>query len=206
VDTQAGIRIKSRRGRGGVVSDLRFSNWTMRNVGTAIDVTNFYMMEGETKESRVAMPKSATTPSFQNIAIDGVTIDGAKQLIDVDGLPESPIDGLRISDVVGTGTLGAHLVHASGMELHSVQLNVEQGPAFLIEDCTEAELDHVASRRLAKGEPVVRVERSEGTLVRDSRTFAGVGSGVLVLVPVGEAPGIRVAGNMAAAGMEIVER
>src|ERR1035441_5214859 len=95
-------------------------------MGTAIDVTNFYMMEGETKESRVAMPKSATTPAFENIAIDGVTVDGAKMLIDVDGLPESPIDGLRISDMIGTGTVGAHLVHASGMELHDVQLNVDK--------------------------------------------------------------------------------
>jgi hypothetical protein len=182
VDTQAGIRIKSRRGRGGVVSNLRFSNWTMRNVGTAIDVTNFYMMEGETKESRVAMPKGPETPGFENIAIDGVTIDGAKQLIDVDGLPESPIDGLRISDVIGTGTLGAHLVHASGMELHNVQLNVEKGPAFLVEDCPEAELDHIASRKLPKDEPVVRMVRSQGSIVRNSRTFAGIGSDVLLSV------------------------
>jgi hypothetical protein len=98
------------------------------------------------------------------------------------------------------------MVHASGMELHNVQLNVEHGPAFLMEDCTEAELDHVASRRLAKGEPVVRIERSEGAIVRDSRTFAGVGSGVLVSVPAGEAKGVRTAGNVAAAGMEMVER
>lgn len=180
VDTEAGIRIKSRRGRGGVVSNLRFSNWTMRNVGKAIEVTNFYMMEGETKETRVAMPKSATTPAFENIAINGVTIDGAKQLIDVDGLPESPIDGLRISDVIGTGTLGAHLVHATGLELHNVQLNVEKGPAFLVEDCPEVELDHIASRKLAKDEPVVRMERSAGAIVRNSRTFAGVGSDVLL--------------------------
>ena len=205
VDTEAGIRIKSRRGRGGVVSDLRFSNWTMRNVGTAIEVTNFYMMEGETKESRVAMPKSATTPEFANIAITGVTIEGAKKLIDVDGLPESPIDGLRISDVIGTGTVGAHLVHASGLELHNVQMNVAQGPAFLMEDCTESELDHVASRRLASDEPVVRLERSEGTIVRDSRTFAGVGSGALVSVPVGGSSGVRLVGNVAGVGMEIVE-
>jgi ribosomal protein L24 len=205
VDTEAGIRIKSRRGRGGVVSDLRFSNWTMRNVGTAIEVTNFYMMEGETKESRVAMPKSANTPGFANIAITGVTIEGAKKLIDVDGLPESPIDGLRISDVIGTGTVGAHLVHASGLELHNVQMNVAQGPAFLMEDCTESELDHVASRRLASDEPVVRLERSEGTIVRDSRTFAGVGSGALVSVPVGGSSGVRLVGNVAGVGMEIVE-
>ncbi len=204
VDTEAGIRIKSRRGRGGVVSDLRFSNWTMRNVGTAIDVTNFYMMEGETKESRVAMPKGPGTPGFENIAIDGVTIDGAKQLIDVDGLPESPIDGLRISDVIGTGTVGAHIVHASGMELHNVQLNVAKGPAFLVEDSPETELDDVASRRLPKDEPVVRMERSERSVVRDSRTFAGVGSGVLISVGSQNAGSVSTAGLIAAAGKAVV--
>jgi polygalacturonase len=204
VDTEAGIRIKSRRGRGGVVSDLRFSNWTMRNVGKAIEVTNFYMMEGETKESRVAMPKSATTPGFENIAIDGVTIDGAKQLIDVDGLPESPIDGLRISDVIGTGTVGAHLVHAAGLELHNVQLNVEKGPAFLMEDCPEAELDHVASRHLASNEPVVRIVRSEGSIVRDSRTFSGVGDGVLVSVAEEKAGSVATQGLITATGKAVV--
>jgi polygalacturonase len=204
VDTEAGIRIKSRRGRGGTVSNLRFSNWTMRNVGTAIEVTNFYMMEGETKESRVAMPKSATTPAFENIAINGVTIDGAKQLIDVDGLPESPIDGLRISDVIGTGMLGAHLVHASALELHNVQLNVSNGPAFLVEDCPEAEFDHIASRRLPKNEPVARIERSPGTVVRNSRTFAGVGSEVLLSVAPEMRGAITTEGLVAAPGRDVV--
>jgi polygalacturonase len=200
VDTQAGIRIKSRRGRGGMVSNLRFSNWTMRNVGTAIEVTNFYMMEGETKESRVAMPKSATTPAFKNIAINGVTIDGAKKLLDVDGLPESPIDGLRISDVIGTGVVGAHLVHASGLELHNIQLNVDKGPAFLVEYCPEAEFDHVASRHLPKDEPVIRIEHSEGSVVRDSRTFANVGDGVLISVGLQKPASVSTEGVFAASG------
>ena len=46
-DTQIGIRIKSRRGRGGYIKDVRFNNWAMENVGQAINVTNFYSMEGE---------------------------------------------------------------------------------------------------------------------------------------------------------------
>jgi hypothetical protein len=138
------------------------------------------MMEGETKESRVSAPKGPGTPAFENIAINGVTIDGAKKLIDVDGLPESPIDGLRISDVIGTGTVGAHIVHASAVELHNVEMNVAQGPAFLMENCPEAELDHVASRKEPANEPVVRLERSPGAIVRNSRTFAQVGNGVLV--------------------------
>ena len=205
VDTQAGIRIKSRRGRGGVSSNLRFSNWTMRNVGTAIDITNFYMMEGETREPHgVLVPKAANTPGFENIAIDSVTIDGAKQLINVDGLPESPIDGLRISDVIGTGTLGAHLVHASAMDLHNVQLNVETGPAFLVEDCPEAELDHVASRKLPKDQPVVRIERSPGSIVRNSRTFAGVGSDVLLSVDPQMRGQITTEGLMAAPNRDVV--
>ena len=47
VDTENGIRIKSRRGRGGVVEDARFDNWTMENVGTGIVVTSYYVMGGE---------------------------------------------------------------------------------------------------------------------------------------------------------------
>ena len=35
-DTENGARIKSARGRGGVVEDIRFDNWTMENVGEAI--------------------------------------------------------------------------------------------------------------------------------------------------------------------------
>jgi len=52
IDTANGARIKSRRGRGGVVEDVRFDNWTMENVGEAIVVTNYYLMEGETRTAQ----------------------------------------------------------------------------------------------------------------------------------------------------------
>src|SRR5947207_10756912 len=47
-ETEVGIRLKSRRGRGGGVEDVRFDNWTMRNVGQGIVVTSYYVMGGET--------------------------------------------------------------------------------------------------------------------------------------------------------------
>ena len=47
--TQMGIRIKSRRGRGGGVEHVRFNNWTMENVGQGINVTNYYVMAGEAR-------------------------------------------------------------------------------------------------------------------------------------------------------------
>jgi polygalacturonase len=70
--TQMGVRIKSRRGG---VEDVRFNNWTMENVGTGIDVTNYYIMEGEVKTGDG--PVSVRTPVFRNIAVGGVTMNPA---------------------------------------------------------------------------------------------------------------------------------
>jgi polygalacturonase len=100
VDTAYGARIKSRSGRGGVVEDVNFDNWTMENVGHAIEVTNYYLMEGEKRTSE--QPVSPKTPIFRNIALSNMTISGSKVLIAIDGLPEMPVQGLRISNVIGS--------------------------------------------------------------------------------------------------------
>jgi len=73
--TQRGIRIKSRRGRGGFIENVRFDNWTMDHVGTAINVTNYYKMEGEVYAGDTTV--SNRTPSFRNIAISNITINHA---------------------------------------------------------------------------------------------------------------------------------
>ena len=110
MEPQIGVRIKSRRGRGGVVEDVRFNNWTMENVGMGINVTSYYLMEGETKTSEESV--SVRTPVFRNIAISHMTINHAQTAIDIEGLPEMPISGLRISDVIALGEdRHARLIH-----------------------------------------------------------------------------------------------
>ena len=123
-DTENGARIKSRRGRGGVVEDIRFDNWTMENVGEAIVVTNYYLMEGERRTS--GQPVSNRTPIFRNIAVSHMTIDGARTLIDIEGLPEMRIQNLRISDVIGTGKVGMKAAYTDGLELHDVQTRIRR--------------------------------------------------------------------------------
>ena len=172
--TQMGVRIKSRRGRGGVVEDLRFDNWTMENVGQAINVTNYYMMEGEVPSADE--PVSKRTPIFRNIAISNMTINRARVVIDVEGLPEMPISGLRISDVIATGQIGMKAYHTAGLELHNVQINAESGPAFLVRDSQELDLDTIATRQPLAGVPVVRLDNCPGAIVRNSRAFPGTGT------------------------------
>jgi hypothetical protein len=172
--TQMGVRIKSRRGRGGGVENVRFDNWTMQNVGTAINVTNYYMMEGEVKSA--AEPVSVRTPVFRDIAISNMTIHGARVAVDVEGLPEMPITALRIRDVVGQAKAGVKAYNTDALELHGVEVDAENGPAFLIRDSKQLELDGVSSRKPHADVPVIRLDHCPGAIVRNSRAFPGTGT------------------------------
>lgn len=170
--TQIGIRIKSRRGRGGFIEDVRFNNWTMTNVGVAIDITNYYSMEGEVYKGDTTIV-SNRTPVFNNIAISNITINHARDLINITGLPEMPIAGLRISDLIGSGKTGIKSTNTIDFELHNVRINVENGPAFLIRNSKELELDNISTTKPLVNTPVIRIESSPGTIVRNSKAFPG---------------------------------
>ena len=180
--TQMGVRIKSRRGRGGAVEDVRFDNWTMRNVGQAINITSYYLMEGEVRTS--AQLVSEKTPVFRNIALSHMTINGARIAINIEGLPEMPISGLRISDVIASAKIGMKAFNTLALELHNVQVNADSGPAFLMQDSKELELDAVTTRKPLGEAPVIRLDRCPGALVRNSRAFAGTAT--FLSVGVGE--------------------
>lgn len=175
VDTENGIRIKSRRGRGGTVEDARFDNWAMENVGTGIVVTSYYVMGGEGKTTEE--PLSKRTPVFRNIAISNVTITHAtKQAIDIEGLPEMSIVGLRLTDIVASGRAGLLATYTDGLELHHVQMNAEVGPALTVANATNLLMDDVTSRQPVLGSPVIRLTKSPGSIMRDSRAFPGTGT------------------------------
>jgi polygalacturonase len=190
--TQVGVRIKSRRGRGGFVEDVRFDNWTMENVRDAIDVTSYYTMEGETKESQPE-PVSERTPRFRNIAISHMTINHSQTAIGVAGLPEMPIMGLRISDVIASAKIGMRGSYTDGLELHHLQVNAEDGPAFLVRDSKELELDDVSTCQPLTNAPVVRLERCPGAIVQSSRAFTGTGT--FLSTPPGELKAMILEGN-----------
>jgi len=190
-ETAMGVRIKSRRGRGGVVENVRFNNWTMEDVGEAINVTSDYLMEGEIKAA--GEPVSERTPVFRDIAVSGMSIQRAKLAIDVVGLPEMPVFGLRISDVIASARSGVRGSFTEAMELHHVQINADTGPAFLVQDSRELELDGLESRQPLADVPVVRLERCPGAILRNSRAFDGTGT--FLSVKPGELDNMVLEGN-----------
>jgi polygalacturonase len=94
--TDRGIRLKSTRGRGGVVEDIRVSNIVMSNIKKEAIVFNL-------KYSKMPQePKSERTPEFRNIYISGLSVRGVQTPLKVVGLEEAPIEGIVMRDVYVT--------------------------------------------------------------------------------------------------------
>jgi polygalacturonase len=167
--TEKGVRIKSTRGRGAVIENVRFDHWTMEDVPEAINVTNYYTRTPEE-------PVSERTPVFRNIAISNMTIVRSNVAINVEGLPEMPVTGLQISNIIASAKTGMKAYNTSRLELRNVQVNPESGPAFLVRDSTDLLLADVSSVHPPAGAPVIRLDRCPGAIVRASRAFDGTGT------------------------------
>lgn len=91
--TDRGIRLKSTRGRGGVVEDIRVTNIVMNNIQREAIVFNL-------KYSKMpAEAKSERTPEFRNIYVSGLTVRDVKTPIKIVGLEEAPITGIVLRDI-----------------------------------------------------------------------------------------------------------
>ena len=191
--TQMGVRLKSRRGRGGGIENVRFDNWVMQDVGQAINITSYYLMEGEMRRD-APEPVSKTTPVFRDVAISNMSIRGARVVANIEGLPEMPISSLRISNIVASAQTGIKARHTDGMELRDVEAAAENGPAFLVRDSVELELYHVSTRKPLADAPVVRLDHTPGAIVRASRAFRGMGT--FLSTGLGELKTIVLEGNV----------
>ena len=166
--TDTGLRIKSQRGRGGVVENVRVNNFVLENVHKqAIEITTLY------SRNIPPEPLSERTPVFRNIAVSNFTILNANQVASIQGLDEKAIEGLRFTDISATGKVGFLCDHVDGIELHDVRVSATSGSAFVFDKVQHLILDDVTSGSPVKGAPVLRLSNSDSVWLRDSQAAAG---------------------------------
>ena len=93
--TDNGIRIKSMRGAGGLVENVRYTDITMKNVGNAI-VFQLDYVDNNRPDFKGASTK---IPVIRSILLDHLTIDGARNAGIIHGLPDSLIRNLMFRDI-----------------------------------------------------------------------------------------------------------
>ena len=140
--TEAGIRMKSSRGRGGLSENLTYHDLTMRNVEIAIQITSFYPNK-TTPKPGVADPVPATrdprTPAWKNIVIRDVrSTGGTKSAGIIIGLSDEPVTNITMENVFIESPVGLRVANARGISLKNVEIKVAKGEPWLVEASAEA--------------------------------------------------------------------
>ncbi len=157
VGTDCGIRMKTRRGRGGVVEDIRVSNIVMREVLVPFTMNLFYnaLAKGDPIiADRRPRPVDAGTPRFRRIRFSQITADDAHYAAAfLYGLPEMPIEDVTFRDVsiamspdARSGVpdnlddqppmsrVGFFARNIKGLHLEGVEVSGQLGEQFLLTD------------------------------------------------------------------------
>jgi polygalacturonase len=138
-----GIRIKSRRGRGGTVQNLRFANLVMDSVFSPITINLYYncgatISEAEHLFSQERQAESELTPRIRNVYISNLVAKNCKASAGfIVGLPESKIENLVLencsislaeSDLVDVGSVemfeGIEPIESRGIRMRHVRCSM----------------------------------------------------------------------------------
>ena len=118
--TDRGIRIKSTRGRGGVVEDIQINNIVMRNIQEEAIVLDMLYSKMPIE------PVTDRTPIFRNINISNVTGSDVLMPIKIRGLEESPISNISFTNINIDGKQKCVFQNCTNIKMKDVFVNGEK--------------------------------------------------------------------------------
>ncbi len=158
--TDRGIRIKSARGRGGVVEDIRVSNIILKDLKREAFTLNLFYQKSDPE------PFSERTPVFRNIHYSNVT-GTAKQSALIVGLEESPVENISFNDIRLSTQTGFQVKDARDISFHQVHINTQSGPAIKAEKVKYLDLCDVRTNEPHENDPVIELINVQHAYVRD---------------------------------------
>jgi polygalacturonase len=147
-NTENGIRIKSQRGKGGVVENISYSDITMKNVDPAITLTCYYAYNSAKDPVQQSVPKKDSeqlvtdkTPVFKNIQVSNLTASCQKSAGVIFGLPESCISNVVFQNVNISANTGLTVRNAKGVEFINSSVTAKIGATLITENAQVKGLD-----------------------------------------------------------------
>ena len=132
LNTDAGIRIKTLRGNGGLLQNATYENLTMESVRNPIYIIDWYPERNAPKDpsTEQKQPITPTTPLNQNIIIRDVTATNCANAGTIRGLPEAPITDVSFSNVHISAATGMKIYHAAEISFVDSSIHADSGPAL----------------------------------------------------------------------------
>ena len=136
--TDVGLRFKSKRDRGGCVSNIFINNINMIGIQTDCILFDLNYSGLSASEERALNIKKdismenvpevdETTPQFKDIYISYVACKGCERAMYFNGLPEMPITNINIDHAVITGEYGLSVNHSQHIRVSDLELSLPDG-------------------------------------------------------------------------------
>lgn len=160
--TDRGIRIKSMRGRGGIVEEIRVSNIVMKNI--QMEAIKLNMEYHKTSDELV----SERTPRFRNIHISNVTATQTKQAGLLIGLDEMSIENVTFNNINIDADKGFEIKNVNNIEFHNVTVNTSIGPVLKAETVRNLEIDGVKTLNSNSKSSTIELKNIEGAFIHSA--------------------------------------
>jgi len=153
--TDAGIRFKSARIRGGEVERVRFHDVSMENVDVAFQwVLNWFpqfsypeIPEGITgipdhwRVMTAKIPADQAIPHFHDIEIDGVRAIGTRVAFEVEAAPEKPLENIHLKNLEIRAQTSGGIRHARNWTAENVALVPADHQPVSLQDSSNVSLN-----------------------------------------------------------------
>jgi hypothetical protein len=157
--TERGIRIKTMRGRGGVVEDIRVSNVSMYNIiNEGILITMRY-------QPTSPEPLSVRTPEVNSIQLSGINIRGASRPIAIYGLEERDVAEISFNDLRIYSDKGILVENASGISFHDIRMHITQGSPLEAKDSKNITWDLISVVMPTNERPFLKLINCQGVRI-----------------------------------------
>ncbi|RZS76547.1 glycosyl hydrolase family 28 [Pseudobacter ginsenosidimutans] len=123
--TTSGLRIKSARGRGGIVENLRYSDLTIKNCKWPIFFSCYYPKEPLKPEQDTSFADVPFMPVFRNIRCSNIRVVNAGTGIRIWGLPGSPITDCYFENVQINADKPGEISYAKGLRFISSTIKMK---------------------------------------------------------------------------------
>jgi len=158
--TDAGIRLKASRGRGGVVEEIRVDNIVMNDIQKNAFIFDLFYDKHSKPE-----PVSERTPVFRNIHLSNITGNNVKKIGYITGIDEMPVDEISFSNINISAEEGFTAKTATNISFRNIDFAVRKGPSLAFADCKNIILDDVKSKAPLSNQAIVELDNVKNAFI-----------------------------------------
>ena len=125
--TTSAIRIKTARGRGGILENISYENISIKNARYPIFISAYYPHEPKTPQEDINASIGEYNPVYKNISLKNITVTNSQEGLILWGIPESPIQKIRFENVKMSSAKGTRIYNVADAEFINSTLKFNAG-------------------------------------------------------------------------------